>query len=400
MTIQSLVNQLQDIIIKAFTPIPYYSIEEGIRFLFPACNTVSGGTLFAGTYSEWKTLCSNHQLQLDCTYLISITNEKPYELVCPDTQLNVLFIGAPINIIRKRLTLLFMEMNEQLHYNDISTQYIAFWDDIISFALTDRTQILQRFDDFPFPLHKHIACIVARPVISSLNSYEIQKIQNGLQDFFPNINLFYTGAEWIVLYSQTKDTSDILDFSYDSFSALLEQYQLDAGISYSCQIPELLRTLYITASISIELGKKLSITPYTKRIYTYHQYNPYYVIHLCSQKFTELHNTDNLIYLTHPDITRLYYYDLENNSNLLDVLFAYISYGKNLTLTAQQLYMHRNTVLKKLKKIEEFLEHKLDYDTDQLLLLLSCIILKYQIYYTHRPLQDFFTEGIANDETE
>lgn len=103
-------------------------------------------------------------------------------------------------------------------------------------------------------------------------------------------------------------------------------------------------------TISTELGRELGIMPYTKRIYTYHQYNPYYIIHLCSQKFAELHNTDNLIYLTHPDITRSYYYDLENNNNLLDVLFVYLNCGQNISLTSQQLLMHRNTALNKLKR--------------------------------------------------
>lgn len=96
------------------------------------------------------------------------------------------------------------------------------------------------------------------------------------------------------------------------------------------------------------------------------------------------------ILLTHPDITRLYYYDVENNSNLLDVLSAYLSCGQNVNQTSQMLYMHRNTVLNKLNKIEEFLQHEFDYTTDHFLLLLSCMILRYQHQYTQRNVSDYF----------
>lgn len=142
---------------------------------------------------------------------------------------------------------------------------------------------------------------------------------------------------------------------------MLEQYQTYAGISYVCQLPQALRTLYLAASASIELGKRLAIATQYRRIYTYHQYNPYYVIHLCSSYFRKLHNTDNLMYLTHPNITRLFYYDLENNNNLLDVLFAYLYCGQNLNKASKMLHMHRNTVLNKLSRIKEFLQHDFDY---------------------------------------
>ncbi len=233
-----------------------------------------------------------------------------------------------------------------------------------------------------------MACIVVSPDSPEHDALRIREIQLALHDFFKETNLFYENREWIILYSQEKDTSVELDISYEAFSQLLNQYHLNAGISYVCQLPEQFRILYLTASASIQIGQRMKISPYMKRIYTYHQYNPYYVIHLCSQKFTEIHNTKNLVYLVHPDVVRLYYYDLENKNNLLDVLFAYLSCAQNISLAAQTLYMHRNTVLNKLNKIESFLHHKPFTEKDHWLILFSCMILKYQC--TQNEITDFF----------
>lgn len=390
MTIDSLISLFEDIIKRTDTPVPYYNIEEGVRFLLPPCSSAPKGTLFIGTYAEFIILYQTERLQPECTYLISVSGES-CEPIHYEFPVNMIFLDAPVQAIQQRLTALFLEMNKHSDKSNTVMQYMSFWNDIISGTLTERTQIVSRLSCFPYPLHKYIACIVVRSSIPKNIPQENQEILDILQDFFPNTNLFYTGTEWIILYSSTKDTSDHLDISYDAFSALLERYKLSAGISYVSRLPEMLRTLYLTAAVSIDLGKGLEIVPYIKQIYTYHQYNPYYITHLCSQKYTELHNTENLVYLTHPDITKIYFYDLENHSNLLDVLFTYLNCGKNLSLTSQKLYMHRNTVLNKLNRIEDLLQHKLEYDTDLLLLLLSCVIVKYQHFYTHRPLNDLFS---------
>ncbi len=57
-------------------------------------------------------------------------------------------------------------------------------------------------------------------------------------------------------------------------------------------------------------------------------------------------------------------YDRRYNQNLLDTLREYLENGLNVTQTAQALYIHRNTMIKRIEKIEELLECSLkDADT-------------------------------------
>lgn len=359
MKTKELIKIFEDITLNHIMPVPFCNPEDGLHFFLPAPISPAPGTFFIGSLSDWHTTYQTHQLCSNCTYLIC------------ERQLN--------------------------HSTSILQMYKTFWHDILMQNITTQNQVMERIHHFPYPLHRHIACIVVRPSQKRQDDEYIQKVTQALHNFFLDTNLFYTGKEWIVLYSQEKDTSDNLDISYTAFSALLEKDQLDAGISYVCQLPEILRTLYLTASTSIELGKRLSIAPYFRRTYTYHQYNSYYIIHLCASYFRKLHNTEHLIYLTHPDITRLYYYDLENNNNLLNVLFAYLSCGKNLTQTSQMLYMHRNTILNKLNKIKEVLKHDFDNTSDHLLLLLSCMIMQYQHSYLQKNISTSFVSHSFED---
>lgn len=394
MNITELLHEIKDMIIDSYSPIPFCNSDDGIRLIFPIPHNAKAGTIFIGSLSDWNHALHQCHIFDGCTYLICCKHETS-NLPHSNLNSNVLFLDATMRNALQSISDFFSETHA-FDASAFSSLYRDFWNDIFSMQLTTHSQIMERINQFPFPVYQHIACIVVHHTQARPKASFIHDITQVLHTFFPNTNLFFNGKEWIILYSQEIDTSDTLHISYTDFSTLLEKYQLDAGISYVCQRPDTLRTLYLTATAAIDLGKKLNITPTQKRIYTYCQYNPYYVIHLCSHRFQELHKTDNLIYLTHPDITRLYYYDIENNSNLLDVLFAYLSCGQNLTQTSQFLFMHRNTVLNKLNRISEFLQHEPDYDKEHFLLLLSCMILKYQHNYTQRNISDYFVSNNTN----
>ena len=388
MKIEMLSNCLKDIILSADTPIADCNAEEGICFLYPPPNAPVPGTVFAGTLSEWKMLSSVHLTVPQCTYLICTDGEILPAQSLKTVSYNLFILNASVKTMMQKLASL---LNGQSGLPDVqqSQLYADFWQAVTDGTIKDGEQAEAYFKRFPYRIHARVACIVIRPDAPEYSALRVQEICHALHGFFKETNLFYNEEEWIVLYSQEKDASVELDISYEAFSRLLSQYHLNAGISYVSRLPEQFRILYLTASASMKIGQRMRLEPYIKRIYTYYQYNVYYAIHLCSQKFTEIHNTKNLIYLAHPDVVRLYYYDLENKSNLLDVLFTYLSCAQNLSMTAQVLYMHRNTVMNKLNKIEEFLHHKPFNEKDHWLILFSCMILKYQC--TLNEITDFFS---------
>lgn len=74
--------------------------------------------------------------------------------------------------------------------------------------------------------------------------------------------------------------------------------------------------------------------------------------------------------MLHPMIRKLVAYDLANNTDYLDTFKVYLNNRCNMTDTAKQLHMHRNTLLHRIKRIEELLDSELyDWELRRKLLL-------------------------------
>ena len=114
-----------------------------------------------------------------------------------------------------------------------------------------------------------------------------------------------------------------------------------------------------------------------KRIFFYEDYASYGAIDLAAQSYLKSDAAPNAYMLINPNVLALAIYDKEHGDDLKDVLFYYLAGERNVKKTAETMHMHRNTVLNKLKKIEEMTE--LDLENYQLRqrLLFSCQFIKY-----------------------
>lgn len=73
-------------------------------------------------------------------------------------------------------------------------------------------------------------------------------------------------------------------------------------------------------------------------------------------------------------------YDNANGSFLIDTLVNYYMCGFNVGKTAEMMYVHRNSLQYRLKKIEEILEINLD-DSMEYLDLVNCILVKRLMFH-------------------
>ena len=127
---------------------------------------------------------------------------------------------------------------------------------------------------------------------------------------------------------------------------------------------------------TISLAKKLLLDP-GERIYYQEKYCVYNTIDISARKFVELFCNDDMLLLAHPAIVRLTRYDKKHHNNLRDVLYNYLLYDRSVSSTATRLYMHRNTVLNKLKKIRELTGLDFSNENLRLRLIFSCQVLRY-----------------------
>lgn len=74
------------------------------------------------------------------------------------------------------------------------------------------------------------------------------------------------------------------------------------------------------------------------------------VLDYCVQEYVQRNGHTDICYLAHPALVHIARYDARCGTNLRQVLYQYLVFGGNVQRAAAALYMHRNTVMNKLKK--------------------------------------------------
>ncbi len=134
----------------------------------------------------------------------------------------------------------------------------------------------------------------------------------------------------------------------DDFSVKLSQYGVDfkIGIS-SCTVLEMMipRSFRQAAEL-ISMGSR--IFP-DMSVYSYSKLQNYYIPASTMTK-SELQN------LVDDTILPLVIYDSQNGGDLVQTLECYINNRFNVTKTASEMFVHRNTMINKLERINEILQ--------------------------------------------
>ena len=78
---------------------------------------------------------------------------------------------------------------------------------------------------------------------------------------------------------------------------------------------------------------------------------------------------------------RIYYYEDFYNTNMADILLTFLRYERNTTKAAEALFMHRNTLLYKIKKIEEIIDRDLEDPDFRARMLFSGYVVNYMRKY-------------------
>ena len=91
-------------------------------------------------------------------------------------------------------------------------------------------------------------------------------------------------------------------------------------------------------------------------------------------------NQQEILNYCNEKLKNLEMYDNANGSFLIDTLVNYYMCGFNVGKTAEMMYVHRNSLQYRLKKIEEILEINLD-DSMEYLDLVNCILVKRLMFH-------------------
>jgi len=170
-------------------------------------------------------------------------------------------------------------------------------------------------------------------------------LRNSLESLVPNArSIFY--HEHIVLLAESNKDNYFSNKTIESFTSFLNKEGLLVGMSTGFDYILDFRNYYLQAFNALQLGKNLGLKG---PIFFYENLRFYDLLN-------QVPNQANLLKYCHPKVITLKKYDEKNKTNYFETLYYYLKYNGNINLTAEKLFIHRNTMGYRMQKIEDILE--------------------------------------------
>ena len=262
------------------------------------------------------------------------------------------------------------------------TEFSSLISDLIDRRISGEEELESRLFRLPVLPSSCYRCIVVA-FEENHPSQPTGLIIRNLTKLFPSSNIAVYQSDLILFAKASPDSWEVV-FDQDQLQHLLERYHAYAAIGNRSSFISSIRPIYLQTRAAITLGRVLHQQE-DNRIFYYDDFTAYHLIDLCGRLGYEFHE-DNLIYLCTPRFTALMRHDRKNKDNLCQILRAYIHNNCNTTKTSKELFLHRNTVINKIAKIEEIIGCPIDNWNIQLNLMLSSMVMEYAEKYRETDL--------------
>ncbi len=235
--------------------------------------------------------------------------------------------------------------------NNRGFNYEYYLKDLLDGKIATNQQYLDRMNYTNSTFSDNLYCIVVEPARSA-NLLNTKRICSLFEKAFPLAKtLIYNGQ--IIIIISPPDANRLAFKQYEKIRKLCEKEGLFAGISNNFDSITNIREYYRQALRAIEIGTGHHNKP------TLFRYDDYYLQHM-SNLFLQKESQETFC---HPELKKLLHYDMETNGMLAETLYNYLVNERNLANTAKVMGSHRNTLVYRLKRINEltsinFEDHK------------------------------------------
>lgn len=175
----------------------------------------------------------------------------------------------------------------------------------------------------------------------------------------PHCEVFSLGGNVVLLYNEKKETADSLKQRLGRF---VRQNHLIVGISLPACSLDGISYHYLQALFALEQKQR------DKHFYDFYPRAIDYII--------ENSEPDILLAACHPDIIRFHHLDMKHGSERVRTMEAYLNNERSLLHTSEELFVHRNTLVYRIKKMNEELTADLEESYTRDYMKLSIRILK------------------------
>ncbi len=219
--------------------------------------------------------------------------------------------------------------------------------DIISGALIDDEEIAKRLQNIRFNTSKTTFLVVVySSAMDRGQRHSWKHLRTVFGQLWPDDVLFTYNSDIVLLISSCQDTM-LPQEKTEALTAVLREHGCFAGVSDCFDvIDRSLRNHYVRTLAAAKMAKNFNL----KKRYTF--YNDIALQHFVQEGAT-MENPRNLC---NPHILRLASYDYAHSSNYIYTLQCYWHFNQDIRQTCDHLFIHRNTLFYRLKKIREIVD--------------------------------------------
>lgn len=187
--------------------------------------------------------------------------------------------------------------------------------------------------------------IVATLELKKDSMIQLQKAGNQIMDVYHNSFVYIKERTLCVLFCDIhlEETEGIIRHILDE---ICEKYDMLCGFSDVFEKSELIDKKSFMALRALEIGRKVEPD---KRLYMEYDY---YIQIVCSCAAPYIGKARYL----EDELLQLKYEDEAKGTEFYNTLKEYLLHGNNVSMTSKKLYIHRNTMIYRLGKINEILD--------------------------------------------
>lgn len=215
--------------------------------------------------------------------------------------------------------------------------------DILSGAISDDAEIAKRLENIHYVPAKYNLLIVIYTSAMDNLKYSLRHLRTVFGQLFPDDVLLSYNSD-IVLLISSRNPDVLPKEKTDALTLLLREHDCFAGIS-SCfsQIDRSLKNYYVRTMAAAKMARTYNMAS------RYSTYTDIALLHFIQGGSS----TENLRDLCDPRVLRLAEYDRSHSSDYIYTLQCYWHFNQNIQSTCDRLFIHRNTLFYRLKKIRQ-----------------------------------------------
>lgn len=271
----------------------------------------------------------------------------------------------------------YMFSNKSVDYSS-NADFGALAADLIEFRLTDPEELEQRLKQIHLAVRRYYhVMLVSFGDTQDRSSIPWNYVISQLERVFPFSNITtYRGDILLIIRKMNRGVR--LSFDREALRQILTYHDGYAAIGNFSEYLTSLPPMYYQTKSALRLGRVMDPE---ERIYFYEDYSMYQMVELAQQSTRQDLGSRNIVHLCHPSLISLVMYDNKTGGNLTDVLYTYLCCERNAAEAAKALYIHRNTMLYKVRKIEDIMGQGLEDPALRERLLFSYHVLEYMRRY-------------------